>query len=220
MFDIKGYIFDLDGVIVDTARFHFLAWRETARELGFELTERDNERLKGVSRMESLEIILRLACIHLDEERKWAITEKKNTRYLEWVDTLRPSDTLPVITAFLRSLKEAHRPVALASASKNARRVISLLEIASLFDAVIDGSMIEKTKPDPEIFIKAAQALGIRASECVVFEDAQNGIEAAKAAEMTAVGVGSPEHLGEADLVIPDFSPSHIYLLKQRGIVR
>jgi len=217
--NINGYIFDLDGVIVDTARFHFLSWRETARELGFELTEEDNERLKGVSRMESLEIILKLAGISLDEGRKRVLAQKKNSRYLEWVETLRPSDTLPGVVDFLRTLKEGKNRIALASASKNAQRVIALLKVAPFFDAVIDGSMIEKTKPDPEIFIKAARVLARHPERCAVFEDAKNGIEAAKAAGMTAIGIGLLENLGGADWVIPDFSPASIEILTRGGIV-
>jgi len=218
MVNIQGYIFDLDGVVVDTARFHYLAWKETARELGFELTQEDNERLKGVSRMESLEIILGLAGIDLDEKQKRAFAQEKNARYLRWVETLRPSDTLPGVVSYLRELKEAHKLIALASASQNARRVIGLLKVDPLFDAVIDGSMIERTKPDPEIFIKAAQALALPPESCVVFEDAKNGIEAAKAAGMAAVGIGLPENLGLADCVIRDFSPVNIEILKRRGI--
>jgi beta-phosphoglucomutase len=215
---LLGYIFDLDGVIVDTATFHYLAWKETAKGIGFDLTAEDNEQLKGVSRMESLNVILRLAGITLSENQKLAFADQKNKRYLQLVETLTPSATLPGAVAYLQSLKNRGRYVALASASKNARRVLTLLKMATLFDAVIDGTMISRTKPDPEIFLKAAEALQLDPEICVVFEDAQNGIEAAIAAGMRAVGIGSPEQLTGATVVIPDFSPLCIVQMKNGGI--
>jgi beta-phosphoglucomutase len=215
---LLGYIFDLDGVIVDTATFHYLAWKETAKGIGFDLTAEDNEQLKGVSRMESLNVILRLAGITLSENQKSAFADQKNKRYLQLVETLTPSATLPGVRTYLQSLKSRGKRVALASASKNARRVLTLLEMDTLFDAVIDGTMISRTKPDPEIFLKAAEALQLNPEICVVFEDAQNGIEAAIAAGMKVVGIGRPERLTGATVVIPDFSPLCISQLKNGGI--
>lgn len=199
---IKGAIFDLDGVLVDTARFHYLAWKEIADELGIEFTEIQNERLKGVSRMASLEILLEIGHIELSKQEKEKLAEKKNTRYVQMLQKLTPSDTLPGVRQLLETLRGNGVRIALGSASKNAHFILEQLEIKSLFDVVVDGNAVSKAKPDPEVFLLGAQGMGLRPEECVVFEDSVAGIEAGNTCGMYTVGVGSPEILGEADQVV------------------
>ncbi len=199
---IQACIFDLDGVIVDTAHYHFIAWRKLAKELGIDLTEEDNERLKGVSRMRSLEIILELGGVTLSEEEKAKQTERKNTWFVEYINAMKPEEIFPGVKELISNLKKTGIRVALASSSKNAETVIRLLKIESLFAAIVDGTMITNTKPDPEIFLLAAKKLAVEPGVCLVFEDAEAGVEAAIRAGMKCVGVGSTEQLGKADLVI------------------
>ena len=199
---IKAVIFDLDGVIVDTAHYHFIAWKRLADELGVPFTEHDNERLKGVSRMQSMDIILELGALQISMDRKTQLADKKNTWFVEFVEKMKPSEIFPGVKQLLEELKSQGIKIALASSSKNARRVIELLQIENEFDAVVDGTMIVHTKPDPEIFLLAAKMINVPASECVVFEDAEAGVEAALAAGMKCVGVGSTEQLGKANRVV------------------
>ena len=199
---IKAVIFDLDGVIVDTAHYHYLAWKRLAKELGFDLTIEQNELLKGVSRMRSLEIILELGGISLSNAEKERIANKKNGWFVEYVNEMKPDEIFPGVKEMLKSIRSKGLKVALASSSKNAPRVIELLNIENEFDAVVDGTMIEHTKPDPEIFLLAALKLKVNPTECVVFEDAEAGVEAAIAAGMKCVGVGSVQQLGKADTVV------------------
>jgi len=199
---IKAVIFDLDGVIVDTAHYHFIAWKRLADELGVPFTEHDNERLKGVSRMQSMDIILELGALQISIDRKTQLADKKNTWFVEFVEKMKPSEIFPGVKQLLEELKSQGIKIALASSSKNARRVIELLQIENEFDAVVDGTMIVHTKPDPEIFLLAAKMINVPASECVVFEDAEAGVEAALAAGMKCVGVGSTEQLGKANRVV------------------
>lgn len=199
---IKAVIFDLDGVIVDTAHYHYLAWKRLAKELGFDLTIEQNELLKGVSRMRSLEIILELGGISLSEAEKERIASKKNGWFVEYVNEMKPTEIFPGVKEMLKSIRSKGIKVALASSSKNAPRVIQLLNIENEFDTVVDGTMIVHSKPDPEIFLLAASKLGIAPSSCVVFEDAEAGVEAALAAGMKCVGVGSPQQLGKANMVV------------------
>ena len=177
---MKGAIFDLDGVIVDTAKYHYLAWKEIAKELGFDFKTEDNERLKGVSRMASLEILLEVGGINnLTVEQKQKFAEKKNNRYIEMLSTLDESELLPGAKEYLLKLKNSGVKVALGSASKNAPFILKMLKISGLFDVVVDGNSVSKAKPDPEVFLKAAAELGLPACECFVFEDSQAGIDAA-----------------------------------------
>jgi len=199
---IKAVIFDLDGVIVDTAHYHYLAWKRLAKELGMDLTIEQNELLKGVSRMRSLEIILELGGISLNESEKERIANKKNGWFVEYVDQMKPDEIFPGVKEMLKSIRAKGIKVALASSSKNAPRVIELLKIENEFDAVVDGTMIVHTKPDPEIFLLAASKLGVAPAACVVFEDAEAGVEAAIAAGMKCVGVGSLEQLNKANIVV------------------
>jgi beta-phosphoglucomutase len=203
--EIKACIFDLDGVIVDTAKYHFIAWREIARDLGFEFTEHDNERLKGVSRMRSLEILLEIGGVILDEPAKEILADRKNKDYLTYVLQMTPDEILPGSREFLLELKGAGIKTALGSASKNAMTILDRLEITDLFDAIVDGTKVSKAKPDPEIFLKGAEEVNISPANCVVFEDAEAGIDAAIAAGMKCVGIGSPEILRKANQVIPGF---------------
>ena len=199
---IKAVIFDLDGVIVDTAHYHYLAWKRLAKELGFDLTLEQNELLKGVSRMRSLEIILDLGGIKLSEAEKERIANKKNGWFVEYVNEMKPEEIFPGVKELLKSIRSKGLKVGLASSSKNAYAVVNLLNIENEFDAIVDGTMIIHSKPDPEIFLLAASKLGVVPAECVVFEDAEAGVEAALAAGMKCVGVGSPEQLGKANLVV------------------
>lgn len=199
---IKACLFDLDGVIVDTARYHYIAWRELARTLAFDFTEKDNERLKGVSRMASLDILLEVGGISLDLETRQKLAHEKNENYLRYIQNLTPKEILPGAEKFLNELKTNNILVALGSASKNAVTILERLHLTHYFDAIIDGNSVANAKPDPEVFLKGAEALGVLPSECVVFEDAEAGIEAAKAGRMRCVGIGSPKILGRADIVV------------------
>lgn len=202
--NIEGAIFDLDGVIVDTAKYHYFAWKKLANMLGFEFTEKDNEKLKGVSRKESLEILLKIGGKEneFSEAQKEELMDIKNSWYLEYIDKLTEDDLLPGAKELILTLKEQGIKTGLATASKNAMLILERLKIKDLFDAIVDGTQISRAKPDPEIFLKCAQKLKIDPQKCIVFEDAAAGIKAAKLAGMFAVGVGAFEILSEADIVV------------------
>lgn len=199
---IRACIFDLDGVIVDTAHYHFLAWKRLAKELGIELTEQHNERLKGVSRMQSLEIILELGGISLSQHDKEVLANKKNSWFVDFVERMAPEEIFPGVKSLLLELRKRGMKIGLASSSKNARTVVKLLNIQNEFDAIVDGTMITHSKPHPEIFLLAAKKLDVHPKDCVVFEDAEAGVEAAIAAGMKCVGIGSPLQLNKANLVV------------------
>lgn len=199
---IEACLFDLDGVIVDTARYHYLAWRRLANELGFDFTEEQNERLKGVSRVRSLEILLEIGNKSVDQETFDALAAKKNAWYVDSIKQMEPSEILPGAKAFLEALRQASIKIALGSASKNAGLILGNIGLIKHFDAIIDGTQTSKAKPDPEVFLLGAQALGKDPAACVVFEDAAAGVDAAKAAGMRVVGIGHANNLGHADLVI------------------
>lgn len=198
----RGAIFDLDGVLTDTAHYHYLAWKQLADKLGFIFTQQDNERLKGVSRMRSLEILLEIGGIEASQEEKERLAAEKNESYVKLLEKLDCSDLLPGAEAYLRHLRTAGVRISLGSASKNAPLILKKLGITELFDAVIDGTTVTRAKPDPEIFQTAARALGLSPQECVVFEDAQAGIEAARAAGCSVIAVGTPDCLTGADRYI------------------
>jgi beta-phosphoglucomutase len=200
--NMKGAIFDLDGVIVDTAKYHYLAWASLADELDFKFTEEDNERLKGVSRMRSLDILLEVGGLEFKEVEKLAMAEKKNRLYVEYISRLEESELLPGVKEYLTGMRSRGIGIALGSASKNAEFILNKLNITDLFDAVVDGNKVSLAKPDPEVFLIAAQEIGLQPDECVVFEDAEAGVQAGKAAGMKVVGIGKPEVLKEADLVV------------------
>jgi beta-phosphoglucomutase len=206
MQNIKAVIFDLDGVLVDTAKYHYLAWKRLAQELNIEFSLQDNERLKGVSRMQSLNIILEIGNITLDTDTKIELAQKKNIWYVEYISELTPKDILPGVIGFLESIKTDSIKVALGSASKNSMLILEKLNLTNYFDAIIDGTKVSKAKPDPEVFLKGAEALKVLPSECIVFEDATAGVEAAINAGMYCIGIGSENILKKAHLVISGFS--------------
>lgn len=216
---IKACIFDLDGVIVDTAHYHFLAWRRLAEELGFDLTLEHNERLKGVSRMHSLEIILELAAVSRTPAEKEMLADRKNTWFAEYIEAMVPGEIFPGVMELIRELRSRGIKLAVASSSRNAQRVIQLLNIRDQFDAIVDGNMITHTKPHPEIFLLAASTLEVDPEHCLVFEDAEAGVEAALAAGMKCVGVGSTRQLIKADRVIPKTGDFKMSTLQELEIV-
>jgi len=202
---IEACLFDLDGVIVDTAKYHFIAWRALAEELGFVFSEQDNERLKGVSRMQSLEILLEIGKKQFSEAEKLAMAHKKNTLYVSYIEKMSPEEILPGVREFLQELRSKGIKIALGSASKNSPMILEKIQLLDLFDAVVDGNSISQAKPHPEVFLKGAEKLSVEPSHCVVFEDAIAGIEAARNAGMHCIGIGEKETLALADFVIPGF---------------
>jgi len=199
-------IFDLDGVIVDTAKYHYLAWKRLANSLGFDFTEHDNEQLKGVSRVESLKLILRLGGKQLDDAEFDAALVRKNGWYLEYIQQIGPEEILPGAAEFLTSVRAQGIKVALGSASKNAVLILERIQLLDQFDAIVDGNKVSKAKPDPEVFLKAAEELAVPASDCIVFEDAVAGVQAARNAGMRVVGIGSAKVLDQANFVLPNFA--------------
>jgi beta-phosphoglucomutase len=202
---VSACIFDLDGVIVDTAWFHFLAWRRLANELGFDFDEAANESLKGVGRMESLDIILGWGGVELTPGEKQAWADRKNGWYREYVAGMTPADILDGALEFLQNVRAHGKKVGLGSSSKNARTILQYIGLSDFFDAVVDGTNITRSKPDPQVFLLGAEAMGLDPAHCIVFEDAQSGIDAALSGGFYAVGVGHPESLGDAHLVVPNF---------------
>ena len=196
---IKGFLFDLDGVIVDTAVFHFQAWRRLAQKLGGDFTEEQNEQLKGVSRVDSLKKIIEWTGATVSDEEFQTLMVEKNKWYLELVQGLGPQDALPGALDFLQTAYDQGLKIALGSASKNAPMILEKLGITPLFTAIIDGNNVVNGKPHPEVFLKGAEALGLEPSECVVFEDSIAGVQAAKTGGMSSVGIGNAETL-QADI--------------------
>ena len=195
-------IFDLDGVIVDTAKYHFLAWKRLTDQLGIHFTEEDNERLKGVSRMASVDIILELGNLNPDESRKLEYATLKNNWYIDYISKMTPDEILPGCLTFINELRNANIRVAIGSASKNTPMILKRVGIKELFDAVADGNNVSKAKPNPEVFLKAAEMVRVKPGKCVVFEDAVAGVQAALNAGMICIGVGSPKILTEAHFVV------------------
>jgi beta-phosphoglucomutase len=206
MSEIKACLFDLDGVIVDTAVYHYKAWKQLANSLGFDFTEEQNEKLKGVSRVRSLELILGWGGVSKTAEEQEQLATKKNTQYVEMISHMQPSEILPGAMQFVIDCRNAGLKTALGSASKNSMMILEKIGMVDLFDAIIDGNKVSKAKPDPEVFLKGAEAVSVKPGECVVFEDAIAGIEAAIAGGMKSVGIGSPDILSAANLVIPGLS--------------
>lgn len=200
---LEAFIFDLDGVITDTAEYHYLAWKELAGELGIPFTREDNERLKGVSRMASLEIILEIGGKQtaFTDEEKGRLAAKKNAHYAELIKQITPDDILPGMKQLLADSKEAGFKIGLASASKNAPAVLEGLGLLNEFDYMADANLIANGKPDPEIFLNAAENLQVNPARCIGIEDAKAGVQAIKRAGMFAVGIGSPDQLGQADVI-------------------
>ena len=208
----KGFAFDLDGVITDTAKFHYVAWKELADSIGITIDLQFNEQLKGISRMDSLDRILAYGGKENDytAEQKEEMAADKNANYVKLLDDLSPADLLPGVKAFLDAAKEMNVPCSLASASKNAPFILKKLGVYDYFDAIVDPATLKKGKPDPEIFVRAAELIHIYPSEAVGFEDAQAGIEGIKGAGMYAVGVEGNEPLTEADMTIKSFEELNV----------
>lgn len=203
----RACIFDLDGVIVDTAKYHFKAWRNLANQLGFDFTEKENERLKGVSRIDSLNLILEWGGMNFSEKIKADLAFQKNEEYLKYIKTMDTSEILPNVINILEQIQEkSNYKIALGSASKNAKLILEQVGLTKYFDYIVDGSMVTYGKPHPEGFLLAATQLETSPHNCIVFEDAPKGVEAALAGGMFAVGIGKEEELGNAHIVLPNFS--------------
>ena len=204
--NIKGIIFDLDGVICSTDEYHYQAWKSIADDEGIYFDRKINERLRGVSRAESLEIILERAAAVYSPEEKAALMEKKNNIYRELLKNMDPGDVTEEVRSTLRELKERGYGLAIGSSSKNTRFILERTALTDAFDGISDGNMISRSKPDPEVFIKAAGILGLKNEECLVIEDAISGINAANAAGFHSVGIGPAAECDEAEFKISFFS--------------
>lgn len=202
----KGFIFDLDGVIVDTAKYHFLAWKKLANSIGVDFTEVQNEQLKGVSRVKSLEKILAWGNKEISESEFSQLMASKNEDYLNYIERMDASEILPDVSRVLQFLKKQQQPIALGSASKNARMILEQVNLKNHFDSIVDGNDVSKAKPDPEVFLIAAKLLKIAPEHCIVFEDSVAGVEAANVAKMISIGIGDVSNLGHADYVFKDFT--------------
>ncbi|WP_298547732.1 beta-phosphoglucomutase [uncultured Aquimarina sp.] len=202
----KAFIFDLDGVIVDTAKYHFLAWQNLANGLGISFSEEQNEQLKGVSRIRSLEKILEWGNKTISEEEFTTLMAKKNEEYLNYIETMDTSEILPDVPRVLEYLLTKDQAVALGSASKNARIILDKVLLKEKFHAIVDGTDVSKAKPDPEVFLIGAQKLGVAPKDCVVFEDSVAGIQAANIANMISIGIGDANVLHEADYIFNNFT--------------
>ncbi len=212
---IKACIFDLDGVIVDTAKFHFKAWKQLADELQIPFNEHDNEQLKGVSRTTSLEIILQKGTKKYSDDEKLLMAKKKNECYLEYCATIDAGDILPGIKLFLDELKEKKILVGLGSASKNALLILNKLNLTSYFDAIVDGNKITEAKPNPQVFLKAAEELNVLPHEAVVIEDAEAGVEAAVKGGFFSIGIGDPKILAKANVVFSSTAYLNLVVLNR-----
>ena len=212
---IEACIFDLDGVIVDTAVYHYRAWKRLANELGFDFTEAQNERLKGISRVRSLQLILEWGGMEKTSEEQQALATRKNEWYVDMINHMTPQEILPGAHLFLREARAAGLKTGLGSASKNAYTILERTGLLPLFDVIVDGNAVTASKPDPEVFLQCAKSLGMIPAHCVVFEDAVAGIAAAKAAGMKVIGIGEASILTEADEVIPGLYEMNIEKLFQ-----
>ncbi|MEL0643815.1 beta-phosphoglucomutase [Olleya sp. Ti.3.14] len=202
----KGFIFDLDGVIVDTAKYHFLAWQNLAKSIDIDFTHEQNEQLKGVSRVKSLEKILEWGNKTISEELFTSLMGKKNEEYLSFISKMTDEEILPDVPRVLDYLIEKEQPISLGSASKNARPILEKVHLLSKFDAIVDGNDVSKAKPDPEVFLIAAQHLNMKPEDCIVFEDSVAGVQAANTANMISIGIGEKDVLHEADYIFSDFT--------------
>ena len=212
---IQACIFDLDGVIVDTAVYHYKAWKKLAHELEFDFTEAQNEKLKGISRMRSLQLILEWGGVDKTPLEQQELATRKNDWYVAMINRMTPQDILPGVEAFLQQARAAGIKTGLGSASKNAGLILERTGLLHLFDAIVDGNTVTASKPDPEVFLQCAKLLNTAPAHCVVFEDAIAGIAAAKAAGMKAIGIGDPAVLQGADEVIPGLDHMNLEKLKK-----
>ncbi len=211
----KGFIFDLDGVIVDTAKYHYLAWKHLADELNIPFTEEQNEQFKGVSRKRCLEILLEWGNLKVTQDQFNAWLGEKNEDYLKYIDTMTEEEVLPGVPEVLNFLKENNVPMGLGSASKNARPILKKVGLIPYFKTIVDGTQVTKAKPDPEVFVIAASDLGLSPENCIVFEDAIAGIEAANSAGMVSVGIGDKETLSAARYNFKDFTEIELDFIKE-----
>ncbi len=205
---IRAFLFDLDGVLTDTSEFHYQAWQRLADEEGLPFSRLDNDDLRGVSRRESLAVMLKGKPISEETAQAWM--ERKNSYYLELVDRMTPANLLPGAVDLLAELRAAGFLIAIASASKNAPLVLERLKIGAAIDAVVDGNTPARSKPAPDLFLEAAKALGMQPAECVVVEDAEVGITAGMDAGMLTLGLGPVERVGAANLVLPSLEGVHL----------
>lgn len=206
MTDIRAIIFDLDGVICSTDRYHYLAWKALADRLGIPFDEQKNKLLRGVSRMESLEIILGDRSSHFSEQEKWELAEEKNRIYREYLQTMRPSDLSEDTRYALQTLRKRGYLLAIGSSSKNTRQILAQLGLEHFFDAVADGTQITRSKPDPEVFFLAASLLGISPEQAIVIEDAESGVQAAETGHFRVIGIRSKENDPNSDITIKKLS--------------
>ncbi|TAI48254.1 beta-phosphoglucomutase [Flagellimonas allohymeniacidonis] len=211
---IKGFIFDLDGVITDTAEQHFLAWKKLSDEMGWEFDREVNENLRGISRMDSLRFILDHNEISLDDETLVELATKKNVVYQDLLNDITPEDFLPGAKEILTHLRTEGFHVALGSSSKNAQKVLEQLSATGYFDVVGDGHSVTKSKPNPAIFLFGAEKLGLQPEECIVFEDAEKGIDAAKNGGFYSVGIGPYERVGHAHLRFDTMAEATLFEIK------
>lgn len=205
---IKGFIFDLDGVLTDTAEYHYRGWKRLADEEGIPFTREDNELLRGIPRRESLMLILKERMV--PEEKILQMMERKNNYYLEYIREISPKDLLPGARELLEEIHKAGMKSALGSASKNAPDVVRRLGIANLLDAISDGNSVERQKPAPDLFLHAALQLNLTPEKCIVVEDAAAGIQAARAGAFHTVGLGPRERVGEAEVIFPSLEGVHL----------
>lgn len=214
---IQGYIFDLDGVIVDTAKYHYNAWRRLANSMGFDITIEQNENLKGVSRKESLEYILSLGGKTVSEKDQEDMAALKNEWYVESISNMDESELLDGAVDILKELKAKNLKIALGSASRNSRRILQATKIIDYFDAIIDGTVTTESKPHPQVFLMGAEALGLDPEQCVVFEDSINGVKAANTGGFLSIGVGSVDILIEADHVIDGLHQTSVAHIEEQA---
>lgn len=202
----KGFIFDLDGVIVDTAKYHYLAWKKLSESIGIFFDEFQNEQLKGVSRINSLEKILGWGNKELSQDKFMELLARKNNDYLDYISNMTRSEILPDVMRIISFLKDTDQSIALGSSSRNARIILKKLKLINDFDAVVDGNNVSEAKPNPEVFLLAADELNVTPQDCVVFEDSVAGVKAANEAGMMSIGIGDEKVLKDADYVFTDFT--------------
>ena len=216
---MNAFIFDLDGVIVDTAKYHFIAWKTIAETFNYNLTESQNENLKGVSRSDSLDLLLQWGKKVLIQEKKNMLLNQKNKHYLQLIQEMGSEEILPGVLNILDFTKNNNVPVALGSASKNAQLILGKLNLTPYFSSIVDGTHVRHSKPNPEVFLLGAKNLNTPAKSCVVFEDASAGVAAAKTAGMTVIGIGNPEELKAADYVFESLEQINISLLNKLAAI-
>jgi len=216
---MKAFIFDLDGVLVDTAKYHYIAWKTIGTSFNFNLSETQNEGLKGISRTDSLDLMLEWAGTEMNLEQKEVLLRQKNEHYLELIQAMDQTEILPGVLTILDFAKDNNVPIALGSASKNAQLILKKLDLLPYFDSIVDGTHVTHSKPNPEVFLLGAKNLNTAANQCVVFEDAAAGVAAAKAAQMVAVGIGDAKELAAADYIFSSLESIDSNLLQSLAAI-